>query len=229
MKIKFSKLVSQLALGGIDGIVTTFSVIAAASGAGLGNKVVIIMGMANLISDGLSLGISNYLAESSEAKDVKLKRNHIVKMLEKNVDQALSLISLNLTKFGLSGEALNRASSVIVQDKSMAEKFILKQEHNMEIEDKNPKVVGISSFLSFITLGFIPLIPYFMSLAGLKFNTFKLTIVFATIGFLIIGYLKSYTSAHGKLASVIQTIVLGAVVSGAAYGIGYWLQHAFGV
>lgn len=229
MKIKLNKLVSQLVLGGIDGIVTTFSVIAAASGAGLGNKVVIIMGMANLISDGLSLGISNYLAESSEAKDVKLKRNHIVKMLEKNVDQALSLVSLNLTKFGLSGDALNRASSVIVQDKSMAEKFILKQEHNMEIEDKNPKVVGISSFLSFITLGSIPLIPYFMNLAGFRLNPFKLTIVFATVGFLIIGYLKSYTSAHGKLASVIQTIVLGAVASGAAYGIGYWLQHAFGV
>jgi len=68
---------SQLVYGGIDGIVTTFAVVAASVGAGLDSAVVIILGLANLIADGFSMGISAYLSEQSErAVDIKRGKNH---------------------------------------------------------------------------------------------------------------------------------------------------------
>lgn len=59
------KYLGEFVYGGIDGIVTTFAVVAATVGAGLGSAVVIVLGMANLVADGISMGVSAYLSEKS--------------------------------------------------------------------------------------------------------------------------------------------------------------------
>ena len=57
--------------GGLDGIITTFAVVAAVSGAGLSGDVVILMGIANLVSDGISMGLGDYFSEKSEKDYIK--------------------------------------------------------------------------------------------------------------------------------------------------------------
>lgn len=52
--------------GANDGIITTFAVVAGAAGAGLSASVIIILGVANLVADGFSMGASSYLAKKSE-------------------------------------------------------------------------------------------------------------------------------------------------------------------
>lgn len=74
MKAKFEAFLGELVYGAIDGTVTTFAVVAAAAGAGLGSTIVIILGIANLVGDGFSMGASAYLAAKSE-RDLK-KRQH---------------------------------------------------------------------------------------------------------------------------------------------------------
>lgn len=52
--------------GAIDGVVTTLAVIAGVTGAALSPAVAIILGLANLVADGFSMGASNYLGLKSE-------------------------------------------------------------------------------------------------------------------------------------------------------------------
>ena len=52
----------DLVYGANDGIVTTFAVVAGVAGAGLSVRVVLILGISNLLADGFSMGSSNYLA-----------------------------------------------------------------------------------------------------------------------------------------------------------------------
>lgn len=52
--------------GALDGIITTLAVISGASGAQLDPRVALILGMANLVGDGISMGASNYLGLKSE-------------------------------------------------------------------------------------------------------------------------------------------------------------------
>lgn len=48
--------------GANDGIITTFAVVAGVTGGALSPKAVLIVGSANLLADGLSMGVGNYLS-----------------------------------------------------------------------------------------------------------------------------------------------------------------------
>lgn len=56
----------DLVYGGLDGCITTFAIVAGVAGADLGIRIVIILGLANLVADGISMGASNYLGLKSE-------------------------------------------------------------------------------------------------------------------------------------------------------------------
>ena len=56
----------DLVYGGLDGVITTLAVVAGVSGASLSTDVALILGVANLAADGISMGASNYLGMKSE-------------------------------------------------------------------------------------------------------------------------------------------------------------------
>ena len=53
--------------GANDGIITTFAVVASVEGAHLGRSTILIIGLASLIGDGISMAASNYLGSRSES------------------------------------------------------------------------------------------------------------------------------------------------------------------
>lgn len=56
----------DLVYGANDGIITTFAVVAGVAGARLEARVVLILGFANLLADGFSMGASNFLSIRSD-------------------------------------------------------------------------------------------------------------------------------------------------------------------
>src|SRR5262245_3025507 len=70
-------------LGAIDGCVTTFAVVAGVAGAGLSPTVVIIMGLANVLADGFSMAVGNFLGTKSDRQVVE----RIRRMEEMHIDK----------------------------------------------------------------------------------------------------------------------------------------------
>jgi len=58
--------IRDVVFGANDGIITTFAVVAGVAGANLQSKIVLIMGFANLLADGVSMATSNFLSLRSE-------------------------------------------------------------------------------------------------------------------------------------------------------------------
>jgi vacuolar iron transporter family protein len=56
----------EFVYGGIDGCVTTFAVVAGATGANLHSGIIIVLGFANLIADGFSMSVGNFLSVKSD-------------------------------------------------------------------------------------------------------------------------------------------------------------------
>lgn len=61
-------LLKAAVFGANDGIITTFAVVAGVAGAQLSPSTVIIMGIANLIGDGISMGVGDFLGERTEVE-----------------------------------------------------------------------------------------------------------------------------------------------------------------
>jgi len=57
----------DLVYGANDGIITTFAVVSGVVGADLSERIILILGFANLLADGFSMGASNFLARRSYA------------------------------------------------------------------------------------------------------------------------------------------------------------------
>ena len=57
-----------------DGMITTFSVVAGVAGAGLSPSVVVIMGFANMLADGISMALGNYLGIKSRIEYERMSR-----------------------------------------------------------------------------------------------------------------------------------------------------------
>jgi len=62
----FGHYLRDVVYGALDGVITTMAVLAGAEGASLSTRVGLILGMANLLGDGISMGASNYLGLRSE-------------------------------------------------------------------------------------------------------------------------------------------------------------------
>jgi VIT1/CCC1 family predicted Fe2+/Mn2+ transporter len=62
----FGHYLRDMVYGALDGVITTMAVLAGAEGASLSIRVGLILGLANLLGDGISMGASNYLGMRSE-------------------------------------------------------------------------------------------------------------------------------------------------------------------
>ncbi len=56
----------DLIYGANDGIITTFAIVTGVTGAALQPRIVLILGVANLLADGFSMGASNFLSIRSD-------------------------------------------------------------------------------------------------------------------------------------------------------------------
>lgn len=59
----------SITYGGLDGIITTFAVVAGATGGNLGTTAIVILGFSNLLADGFSMAAGDYLSSTTEEHD----------------------------------------------------------------------------------------------------------------------------------------------------------------
>ncbi|MBI4410363.1 MAG: VIT1/CCC1 transporter family protein [Gemmatimonadetes bacterium] len=80
----FRHYLRDLIYGANDGLVTTFAVVAGVTGGDLSARVVLILGLSNLLADGFSMGASNYLSIRSheaarEAEGLDIEETHAIR------------------------------------------------------------------------------------------------------------------------------------------------------
>jgi len=220
------KYLGEFVYGGIDGIVTTFAVVAASAGAGLSSAVVLILGFANLVADGFSMGVSAYLSTKSEQDVYDRERREVLNQL-KDKNQRATHISKLYSGYGLSKSTLKDLSAKLSKNKEQFADVVMREEKEMLPEDKTPFAMGLVTYLSFIAVGIFPLIVYlydYVFEAGIE-NLFMVSGITGGLAFAGIGLLQGYVTEGDKLKTILQTLFLGLVAAGIAYGLGYGLEQ----
>lgn len=79
--------------------------------------------------------------------------------------------------------------------------------------------VGIATFVSFVLMGLIPIIPMVLLKSG-----FMMSSVLSILGFVVIGYMKGKMNG-GILESSVETMVLGIMASSLAFITGQYVGN----
>ena len=223
-----SQNISDAVLGGIDGCVTTFAVVSGAFGAGFSPMVALVLGFANLIADGFSMAVSNYEASKAQhdfTADIRRSEGeHIDRIPEGEREEIRQIFQ----KKGFEGETLNTIVETICQDRELWIDTMLTEEHGIQITQPNPTKAGVVTFLAFISVGSIPLLPFLISSLEIT-HQFIISAILAGIMFFLIGTLKSLFLNKPMLRSGLSTLLTGGTAASLAFLTGYLLREIIGI
>lgn len=223
-----SQNISDAVLGGIDGCITTFAVVSGAIGADLSASIAVVLGFANLFADGFSMAISNYESikvEQEFAEDIRRREEAHIDQIPAGEREEIRQI---FHKKGFEGEVLENIVNTISQDRSLWIDTMLTEEHGLQKILPNPWKSAFVTFIAFIVVGAMPLIPFFFSRLEMQ-QQFLLSTVVAAIAFFSIGMLKSLVFAKPIFRSGLSTLLTGGTAAGLAYLTGHILRVTFGI
>ena len=204
--------------GGIDGAITTFAVVAGVVGAGLSSKVILILGVANLLADGLSMAASNYSGTKTEVDELARYREIEERHIDQEPDGEREEVRQLLEFKGLSGQALEDAVRAITSNRDTWVNTMLAEEYGLSTNLRSPLKSGLSTFVSFMLFGLIPLLPYMLGMSA----AFQISLVTTFFAFFAIGSIKSRWALASWWWSGMETLMIGAAACAMAYGVG-WL------
>ena len=102
---------------------------------------------------------------------------------------------------------------------------MMKEELEMMEEQKSPLLLGAITYVSFISVGLIPLLVYVWDYFNPSINNpFLWSSVLTASGFIIIGILKTYVTQTNVWRGVLETLVLGAIAALVSYYVGDVLE-----
>lgn len=225
-----STYLREIVYGGADGIVTTFAVVSGFTGAQTGEHmisipflVVLLFGSANLLADGTSMALGNFLAVRSDKDVYKGEKEKEWQEIQNNPSMEKAETIEILQQKGFSKEHSARLTEIFSKNKKYWLEFMMKDE--LEIpnpEGENPVYTGLVTFLSFVIFGIIPLVPYyFIKVVGSAFVLSSLSALFALF---MLGILRWRVTKTGFVRSVGETVLVGSIAGALAYFVGTFFR-----
>lgn len=212
--------------GGLDGIITTFAVVAGVAGAALQPGVVLILGFANLIADGLSMAIGDYLSSKSEQEYHRAERRRELWEVEHYPEgEKRELIELYTAKGMPEGDA-RAVVEILARHKETWVDVMMIEELGIVASDESPVKNAVVTFLSFALFAFVPLVAYVavQLLPVLPLNTFATASGLTAATLFSLGAVKVQFTGKNWFKSGLETLLVGGITAAAAYAVGVLLS-----
>lgn len=219
--------IADAVLGAIDGCVTTFAVVAGATGGALSPHVVVILGLSNLVADGFSMAVSNYHGTRSEQEQLAQLRAKEARHIERVPEGEREEIRQIFARKGLEGDALEQVVDTITAQPRLWIDTMLTEEYGLRLETPSPAKAGAVTFGAFAAAGLVPLVPYLVPL-GSADASFAASCVVTAAAFFGVGWIKGHRVGTPRLRAAWATLWSGAAAAALAYFVGHVIASAFG-
>jgi len=224
-----SKLLKAAVYGANDGIITTFAVVAGVAGAGLSPSIVLILGFANLIADGISMGIGDYLGERSENR-FKQYQYEIEKWEVKNIpdEEEKELVEFFTKRQVLPADAVKMSLVIKKYPHVWSELGFFDEMGSSPVEERNEWKTGLITFCSFLIAGALPLLPYVLeAVQVVQFadQKFIASMVSTAWTLFIVGSLRTFVTKGTWWKNGFEMLMIGAIAAVAAYLTGAFVDQ----
>lgn len=212
--------------GAVDGAVTTFAVVAGVRGAGLDDRIVLILGAANLAADGFSMAVSNYLGSRAEAQELerarRMEERHVALAPEGEREEIRQIYAAK----GFGGRSLEQIVSRITSEKKLWVDTMLREELGLSLSPVSPVRSGLATFAAFAAVGAVPLASFVLRrhFPGAVSDPFQWSAALTAAAFFGVGALKGRFVGLRWWASGLETLAVGGVAAALAYAAGALLR-----
>src|SRR5688500_2115389 len=226
----FGAYIGSMVYGALDGIVTTSAVVSGVAGADLGSNVILILGIGNLLADGFSMGVGDYLSTQSEReyydREARRQRWEIDSFPE---GQRAELQALYL-KDGWRANDAEQLVELHTHDTDRWVNAMMIEELGMLKEEHNPVYNALATFSAFVIAGSVPLLVYLVGLrvpieAG---DAFGWSLALSGAALFLVGAAKVFVTRLNPFRSGLEMLFVGGLAAAVAYAIGDLLQHVGG-
>ena len=225
----FANYFKEIIYGGIDGIVTTFAVVAGFSGAALSSEtttqlsflVVLLFGLANLFADAASMGLGNFLSVRSEKDLYKAARDKETTEVRENSEMEFEETITIMMQKGFTAEQARELATIYRSNETYWVDFMMT--HELEMSDPrgdNPVLTGLATAFSFMVFGSIPLLPFMFMSSGDATLAFQLSSFGTFLALIALGLLKWRVIGARFFMSLLEVVLVGGTAAILAFLVG---------
>jgi VIT1/CCC1 family predicted Fe2+/Mn2+ transporter len=224
--MKFS--IESFVYGATDGAVTTFAIVAGVIGASLSPSIIMILGMANLIADGFSMAVGNYLSikthNESIAKARKKEEWEIDNLIEEEKQEIRDIYQAK----GFKAELLDEVVRIITARRKVWVDTMMREELGLIEQKISPVENAVNTFIGFTLIGLIPLVPFlFVYFSGSLLspsNAFFYSVLATASAFFLIGVIRGKVVQKSLIRAGFNTLIIGGAAAAASFAVGNLLS-----
>ncbi|KAJ4956144.1 hypothetical protein NE237_012927 [Protea cynaroides] len=228
--------VKSVVYAGLDAIVTCFALISSISGGHLSSVDVLVLGFANLVADGISMGFGDFVSSSTE-KDMAAKERQVteweinnqhgrLQQHEDDLIQRYQALGMDIHDAVTVVKVFSKYKDILVDEKMTIQKRMLPPD-----QAEKPWKNGLITFVAFLIFGSAPLLSFILLLPFTRNESIKFwgACVLAALALAILGLAKAKIAGQNYVFAVASTLITGAIAAASAYLIGWGLRNLAGV
>jgi len=221
-------LLKPMIFGGLDGILTSFAIVAGAAGGSLSTGVVLVLGFSNIFADALSMGVGEFLSSKAENEWIISERKREAWEMENYPEGEINEMIDIYESRGMKREDAKMVIETMSKYKDFFIDVMMAEELQLQVPEEDHTwesfKEGVVMFSSFAVFGSFPLLGYVvfptffpdMTTESLFYSACAVTgiVLFG------MGCVKSKFSATNWFLCGMETLLLGGACATVAYTIG---------
>jgi len=213
-----TEIVRDTVIGMSDGLTVPFALAAGLSAAVDSSSIIVTAGLAEVAAGAIAMGLGGYLAGKTDIEHYESELKREVSEIKHLREHEISEVEEILSEYGLKGNTLKSVVKSITSNRERWIKFMMKFELNLDRPDPKRALISATTIsLAYIIGGLIPLAPYiFISDVG---SALKMSVISTSIALILFGWIKGRFTGMNQGRSAMQTLLIGALASSAAYGL----------
>eukprot|EP00035_Acanthoeca_spectabilis_P020328 m.432339 g.432339 ORF g.432339 m.432339 type:complete len:311 (+) comp17422_c0_seq1:294-1226(+) len=231
----FGEFVKVMVFGGLDGIITTFAVVASIAGADLKIEVVLVLGFSNLLADGVSMAFGEYISGDAEQKYVSMERQREAWELQNDPEGEMKeMVDLYVEKGFKKEDAENVIRTMAKYGEFFVDHMMTEELGMLPPESSSDVFRGLLAnstvmFFSFLVFGLVPLLSYIClsTIDGITSGTlFGISCGLTAVALFCLGCYSSKFSKYPWYRQGAFVMVNGATAAAVAYLVGWGVSSA---
>lgn len=225
-------LLKPVIFGGLDGILTSFAIVAGAAGGKLSPEVVLILGFSNIFADALSMGVGEFLSSKANNEWILSERRREEWEMENYPQGEIQeMIDIYIER-GMSDVDATSVITTMAKYKDFFVDLMMVHELELQVPEKDhikeSCKEGLVMFCSFAILGSMPLLGYVIIPISFPYlgeeSLFLSACVITGVVLFLLGCLKSTFCSQHWIISGTESLLLGGACATVAFTIGYYMD-----